>query len=158
MTYSRRVEIRMWDDEKFRRLSPLQPCGQGLWIYLLIGPHTGPVPGLFRAGRAAMAEELGWSLECFDKAFQEISSRGMAEADFDARLIWLPNAIKYNRPKNPHMVRAWRRQLESLSDCNLKFRAINVLRETLRTIDPSYLAAFVEIVGEAPRGTTGGQP
>ncbi|MCE4343948.1 hypothetical protein ABQW67_19700 [Xanthomonas hortorum] len=62
----RKVEVRTWGDEKFRALSPMPPSGQGLWLYLITGPHTGPIPGLFRAGRAAMAEELEWEMEAFD--------------------------------------------------------------------------------------------
>jgi hypothetical protein len=89
----RKVEVRTWGDEKFRALSPIQPSGQALWLFLITGPHTGPIPGLFRAGRAAMAEELDWELEAFDKAFGEVSDKGMVKADFKARVMWVPNAI-----------------------------------------------------------------
>ena len=40
----RKIEVRMWGDEKFRMLSPLPPSGQSLWLFLLTGPHTGPIP------------------------------------------------------------------------------------------------------------------
>jgi hypothetical protein len=40
----RKVKITMWDDPKFRALSPLPASGQSLFIYLL----TGPSPGLYR--------------------------------------------------------------------------------------------------------------
>ena len=53
----RKVEVRTWGDEKFRGLSAMPACGQGLWLYLITGPHTGPIPGLFRAGRAGMARK-----------------------------------------------------------------------------------------------------
>ena len=82
MSRYRKIEVKTWSDKQFRSLSPMQPSGQGLWFFLLTGPHTGPIPGLFRAGRAAMAEELGWDDEGFDKAFLEVLSKGMAEANF----------------------------------------------------------------------------
>ena len=44
----------MWGDKSFRELSAPQPCGQALWIYLLTGPHTTPLPGLFMAGEAGL--------------------------------------------------------------------------------------------------------
>ena|SRR5215472_4745969 len=97
----RKIEVRMWGDKKFRALSPLPPSGQALWFFLLTGPHTGPIPGLLKSGRAAMAEELGWQQEAFDKAFQEVFSLGMAIADWQARLVWIPNAIKCNLPQSP---------------------------------------------------------
>src|SRR6516162_7361559 len=55
----RRVSTRMWGDEKFRRLSAPKPNGRSLWLLLVTGPQTSPVPGLFHAGQAALAEELG---------------------------------------------------------------------------------------------------
>lgn len=105
MSRYRKIEVRTWADERFRSLSPMPPSGQGLWFFLLTGPHTGPIPGLFRAGRLAMAEELGWEAEAFDEAFREVSQQGMAKADFKARLVWLPKALKHNKPESPNVVR-----------------------------------------------------
>lgn len=109
MSRYRKIETRTWADEKFMRLTPMQPSGQCLWFYLLTGPHTGPVPGLFRAGRAAMADDLDWPLEAFDAAFEELLREGMVRADFKAKLVWLPNAIKYNKPESPNVVKSWGR-------------------------------------------------
>jgi hypothetical protein len=78
----RRITVRMWGDAKFRELSPLPPSGQSLWMVLLTGEQTDIIPGLFRIGEAAFAEQLGWSLEAFRKAFQEVSAKGMVEADW----------------------------------------------------------------------------
>ena len=144
MSRYRKIEVRTWSDERFRCLSSMPPSGQGLWFFLLTGPHTGPIPGLFRAGRAAMAEELGWELEAFDEAFQEVSQNGMAKADFKARLVWLPNALKHNKPESPNVVRSWRVELDLLPECDLKRQAIAFIRETLKTIGPAYVSAFDE--------------
>ena len=72
MSRYRKIEVKTWSDEQFRQLSPMPPSGQGLWFFLLTGPHTGPIPGLFRAGRAALAEELGWDEEGFDEMDKRI--------------------------------------------------------------------------------------
>ena len=77
-------------------LSPIKPSGQG---FLLTMPQTGPITGLFRAGRATLADELGWTVRQFDKAFKELKKRGMAKADFSSRLVWLPNALKHDKPE-----------------------------------------------------------
>jgi len=148
MSRYRKIEVRTWADERFRRLSPILPSGQGLWFFLLTGPHTGPIPGLFRAGRAAMAEELDWDIEAFDKAFQEVFENGMAKADFKARLVWLPNALKHNKPESPNVVRSWRVELDLLPECDLKNEAIAHIREALEFIGPSYVQAFDEILCE----------
>jgi hypothetical protein len=152
MSRYRKIEVRTWADERFRSLSPMPPSGQGLWFFLLTGPHTGPIPGLFRAGRAAMAEELDWSLESFDKAFQEVFGNGMAKADFKARLVWLPNALKHNKPESPNVVRSWRVELDLLPECDLKNEAIAKIREMLETVGESYVAAFDEVLsGDKPK-------
>lgn len=146
MSRYRKIEVRTWADERFRRLSPIQPSGQGLWFFLLTGPHTGPIPGLFRAGRAAIAEELDWDVEAFDKAFQEVIENGMAKADFKARLVWLPNALKHNKPESPNVVRSWRVELDLLPECDLKNEALSHIREILESIGPSYVQAFDEVL------------
>lgn len=145
----RKVEVRTWGDEKFRSLSALPPCGQGLWLFLITGPHTGPIPGLFRAGRAAMAEELDWELEAFDKAFQEVFQQGMVKADFKARVMWVPNAIKHNRPESPNVVKSWAAEFDLIPECDLKREALEHLRASVYALGESFGRAFDETFGKA---------
>ena len=140
-----KVEVRTWGDEKFRKLSPMPPCGQGLWLYLMTGPHTNSIPGLFRAGRAALAEELGWSLEAFDEAFAEVSREGMAKADWGNRVVWIPKAIKHNKPENPNVVTSWRGELEIVPECDLKDEAMLCLREAMSAMSPAFSGAFAAL-------------
>ena len=145
MSRYRKIEVRTWSDEKFRALSAIPPSGKGLWFFLLTGPHTTAIPGLFRAGRAAMAEELDWELEAFDEAFREVSEQGMAKADFKAKLVWLPKAVRHNKPESPNVVRGWRVELDLLPECDLKREAIEGIREALREVGSSYVEAFDEL-------------
>ena len=140
----RKVEVRTWGDEKFRNLSPMPPCGQGLWLFLITGPHTGPIPGLFRAGRAAMAEELGWEIEAFDKAFQEAFQQGMVKADFKARVVWIPNAIKHNRPESPNVVKSWATEFDLIPECDLKREAYEALKASIHALGEAFGKAFDE--------------
>jgi len=154
----RKIEVRTWSDEKFRALSPMPPSGQGLWFFLLTGPHTGPIPGLFRAGRAAMAEELGWPPEAFDEAFAEVSSHGMAKADFVARLVWLPNAIKHNKPESPNVVKSWSTEFDLLPECPLKQEAMDALKAFVCALGPGFSGAFMgafESPGKPSRKASG---
>jgi len=144
----RKVEVRTWGDEKFRNLSPIPPCGQGLWLFLITGPHTGPIPGLFRAGRAAMAEELDWDLEAFDKAFQEAFQQGMVKADFKARVMWVPNAIKHNRPESPNVVKSWAAEFDLIPECDLKREAYEALKASIHALGESFGKAFEETFGK----------
>lgn len=145
----RKVEVRTWGDEKFRKLSKMPACGQGLWLFLITGPHTCPIPGLFRAGRAAMAEELDWDLEDFDKAFQEVFHQGMVEADFKARVVWVPKAIKHNKPESPNVVKSWAAEFDLIPECDLKRKALEHLRASVHALGESFGKAFDETFGKA---------
>ncbi|MCE3269681.1 MAG: hypothetical protein K0S57_78 [Ramlibacter sp.] len=138
----RKVEVRTWGDAKFRALSPIPPCGQGLWLFLITGPHTGPIPGLFRAGRAAMAEELGWETKDFDEAFREAFEQGMVEADFKARVMWIPKAILHNKPESPNVVKSWAAEFNLIPECDLKWKAFEALKASIHALGEAYGEAF----------------
>lgn len=138
----RRVEVRTWGDEKFNRLSRIPPSGQSLWLFLLTGPHTGSLPGLFRAGRLSMSEDLEWLPERFDESFEELSREGMAKADWKARVVWIPNAIKHNPPANPNVVKSWKQQFDLIPECPLKLEAWETLSKAVRPMGEGFAGAF----------------
>src|SRR6187402_44003 len=127
----RRTSVRMYFDERFRRLSPLLPSGQSLWIYLITGPHTGPIPGVFQAGRAALAEALEWEQKAFDKAFDEVLREGLIEFDPKTRLCFILNALRHNVPPNPNVVKSWRAHWLLLPECAMRDRIYDHLSATL---------------------------
>lgn len=132
----------------------MPPSGQGLWIYLLTNPNSSPLPGLFRAGRLQLAEELGWEIEDFDRCAGEILSAGMAFADWRSRVIYLPNAIAYNEPENPNVVAAWRAALEEIPACELRDRAAAAIEAYLSRMGETWLCAWTL---SARRGASGPQ-
>jgi hypothetical protein len=138
----RKVHIRMWNDEKFKLLSRAQPNAQTLWCYLLTGPHTTIVPGLFQAGEAQLAERLEWHLTAFRRCFAEIADQGMAVAEWSAHLVWLPNGLEYGEPDNPNVAKGWGFSLDELPECHLRSVAINAIRAFLRPLEKGLLAAF----------------
>jgi hypothetical protein len=134
----------MYGDEKFRRLSRPQPNAQTLWLYLITGDHTTSVPGLFIAGEAQLSEALGWPLVGFRKAWNEIEAAGMAHADWDARVVWLPNAVVHNEPENPNVVRGWRCYLDEIPACALKTKALAHLHQHLTGLGEGFAKPFRE--------------
>lgn len=95
-----------------------------MWVELICGEHTSIVPGLLAVGRAALAETLGWSIEDFDRVWMEIAARGMAFADWAARLIWLPRAVHHNQPESPSVVKGWAAAWVEFPECDLLDRAL----------------------------------
>ncbi len=142
MSRYRKIAVKMYGDEKFRCLSRPQPNGQSLFTYLLTGPQTGCIPGLYRAGEAQLAEELDWPLEGFREAFREVSSKALAKVDWKARLVWIPNAIKYNNPESPNVVKSWAKEFIELPDCDLKYQAAQLLKVYLEGMGKAFAEAF----------------
>lgn len=144
----RRISTRLWGDERFCALSKPKPNGQSLWIFLLTGPHTGPVPGLFSAGEAALAEVLGWPLAAFRRCWRELEQRGLVHADWRARVVWLPNAVRHNSPESPNVVRSWRAAIDDIPESALKGDALQSLQAFAEGLGEPYAKAFAEASGE----------
>ena len=144
MARYRKIDTRMWADARFRVLSSPPPSGKYLWIALLTGPYTTNLPGLFRVGEMALAEELGWTLEGLREGFAELFREGLAKADWNARVVWIPNAIKYNPPDNPNVVKGWRDSWDEVPECALKAEAFHRLRTFTEGLGEGFAKAFVE--------------
>ena len=144
-----KVSRRIWRDEKFRRMTPLQPSGQALFLWLLCCPMLDCLPGLIPLGEAAIAEELGWSLEAFREAFGEAFREGLVEADWKARLVWVPNALKHNRPESPNVVRSWSSAWDLMPECELKDRAFQEFRAFTEGLGKAFAEAFTKDLPES---------
>jgi hypothetical protein len=157
----RRIEVRTWGDEKFRALSPMPPSGQGLWLYLVAGPFTSPIPGLFSAGPAAMAEDLGWSPEAFADAMSEAIALGMVRVNTGAKLVWLPNAIRHNPPGSLNVVKSWGAEFNLLPECDLKREAFEALKVSIHALGKAFGDAFDKSWAKPsakPSGKASGMP
>ncbi|WP_145956303.1 hypothetical protein [Burkholderia pseudomallei] len=152
------VETRMWTDEKFIKLSRIPPCGQGLWVYLLTGPHTRQphmVPGVYLVSRAALAEALQWSLDEFDEIFSQIFGRKMAVADWDNHILWLPNALRRHSPRSPKNVLGWRTGWSLIPDCPLKRRIYRAVKSAIFGRGVAFQEAFEQAVTPVGHGVAG---
>lgn len=152
MSRYRKIDVRIHNDQAFRALSKPQPNGQSLFLFCLVGPFTTNIPGLFSAGEAAMAERLGWSLEGFREAFREASGeafekgcrKALVQADWEAHLVWIPNAIKYNIPESPNVIKGWRDAWDELPECELKTQAYQRFQAFLEAFSKAFAKAFEE--------------
>jgi hypothetical protein len=138
----RQIQVRMHSDRKFMALSDPPPCGKYLWYYLLSGPHTGIIPGVSVAGEAQLAEALKWSLEGFRESFRECAEKDIVMADWKARVLFVPNALRHNPPQNPNVVKSWRDAWEEVPECELKSLIFLRIRSFLSTLGEEYARAF----------------
>lgn len=162
----RKIEQRTWSDEKYLALSRPLPNARDLWIHLMAGPYTTSLPGLLHVGQLALAEDLEWlpeqlpepfreqflerfgvrSPEPFLEAFAELEKSGMAKANWSKRIIYLPNAARYNLPANPNVVKGWKVHWDLLPQCPLKDEAFQGLRNALQA-KPKCLKEFDRTFG-----------
>ena len=140
----RKVYTCLWSDSKYRSLSKPQPNGQFLWLYLLTGDRTTIIPGLIPIGEGGLADALNWPIIGVRKAWKEIAQNEMAQADWSASLIFIPNAIRYNDPSNPNIVIGWHDAWINLPDCGLKGIAYTFLKEYLEGKPKAFVKAFME--------------
>lgn len=143
------LETRVWTDEKFVKLSRIPPCGQGLWLYLLTGPHTAQtrtVPGVYVVSRAAIAEALQWQNDEFDAVFSPIFRHKMAIADWEHQILWLPNALRRHMPRSPHNVLSWRAGWDLIPECPLKRRIYDAIKPLIFARGEAFAKAFNDAI------------
>lgn len=137
----KKIAVRMWNDEKFLRLSPAPPNGQTLWSFLLTNDLI-VVPGCIVAGEATLADVLRWPLKGFREAFREVLREGLAKADFERRFIWIPNALRYDPPQSPNVSKHWAKCWDDLPDCELKYEAFQHFKAFHEGLGGAFMKAF----------------
>ena len=147
MARYRKIDTRVWNDEKFRGLSDK---GKLAFFFVLTHPHMTAI-GAMRASIPGLACELGWSEKAFREAFQEALSKGMAAHDEKACLVWLPNFLKYNKPESPNVVKSWDSALDLLPECDLKNKVIQYVKAFLEALPKAFREALPEAFREAFR-------
>lgn len=145
----RRISVRFWTDERVRKLTPLAPSGQALWLYLLSGPHTSAIPGVFVCGRAALAEALDWDLEAFDACLAQLTREGLVRFDKASRLWFIPNALRHNPPANPNVVTGWRNVWMLLPEGEVLDQIGTTMLATLQALSKPCAEAFAKVLGKA---------
>lgn len=145
----RKIDPRMWGDEKFRALSKPKPNAQTLWQYLLTGPHTNGCPGLYNVGPMALAESLGWELKDFMKVFREVLDKGMVKADFKTHVILIPKALKYDSPENPNVLKKWAKDFDEIPECELKNEYYHIIKDFIKDFGELFNEVFQKDFGKS---------
>lgn len=130
MSY-RKVDTRLWDDE---RVAPLSALAKLTWLCLLTGPHTTGLPGLYSCGLATLSESMREGIDTVSKAVADLVATGMIQFNPTVRVVRVPNAPRYNPCANEKVLKGWFALWKSIPDCAEKFSHIERLRDSL---DPS---------------------
>ena len=115
MARYRKIDVRMWNDRKFRELSD---NGKLAFILLLTHPDTTQI-GTIRTRVSNLADELGWQRDAMSHAIQEVTLNGMIDADEKAGLMVINNFLKYNAPSSPNAFKSWCELIDLMPECDL---------------------------------------
>jgi hypothetical protein len=143
MARYRKIETRIWNDEKFHALSDRAKL---VFLLILTHPHMTSL-GAMRATIPGMASELGWTEKAFREAFTEVFRKALVEHDEKACFVALPRFLRYNRPESPNVVKSWADAVDLLPECNLK----TVLLQRVKDFAEAFGEAFAKALPEAFR-------
>lgn len=102
-----------WDDDK---LANAAPATRLLALFLITGRPATVLPGLVNLGIGGLSEAVRMTRKQTAAALADLVKIGFAEVDEVARLIRIPNALKYQASANPNVWRGWFRRLCAFPD------------------------------------------
>lgn len=123
----RKVECRIWDDEKFRSWSR---DGKLVFLFLLTHPSMTSIGGM-RTTMAGLAAEIGMTEKEWREALSEPLRNGCVMVSEPDHYLYLPNFLRYNPPENLNVAKGWANAMNSLPDCLMKTDHLQRVRESL---------------------------
>ena len=141
------ISQRTWNSQGFRGLSD---DAKLLWLFFLTGPIRTPLPGIYNIGAGGCLDYLRWEPKKFQDAWDELEGLGMAVADWDINVLYLPNWSQHNRPPNSSNVLKGRlKLLGNIPDCDLKALYISQLKNLCEELGETFEESFREWFGES---------
>jgi DnaA N-terminal domain len=114
MARYRKIDTRIWNDEKFRAFSD---DAQLAFFFVLTHPSMTAL-GAMRGTIAGLAAEKGWQAGRFADAIRDGIREGMLEVNEKACFIAARNFLRYNQPEGPNSVsKAWVEALDLIPEC-----------------------------------------
>jgi len=152
----RKVSTQLYADARFAALSSPKPNGKTLWMYLLTGPHTTNIPGLFSVSRETLAGNLGWSVKDLTRVWKEFEAVDegheyrMVMADWSKNLVFVPKAVAHNGVGSFNAVQGWRAQWNNLVECELKLEAWEAILAGFQAVGNDECAAAFAVCCKRP--------
>jgi hypothetical protein len=141
----RRVHPAIWDDLDFVEANDFDRV---LYFLLLTGPQVSALPGLQHEGFGALAERLRRPLDMVLAGFERLAVTGFAFYDERTRVVWVPNAPRYNEAGSPNHIRAWWNRWSEFPKCKFKIQHIPNLRRHAQLERSTHLEAWNATFGK----------
>lgn len=124
----RKIDPRLWDDENFVELTTVEKL---LWLYLLTGPHTTSLPGLWIVGIGELVDGLRLPEKSIRAGLDKLQAMRRLVLNPRLRLVRVPNAPRYNRPDNARVLKSWFRMWSDIPECQQKYDHLESLRASV---------------------------
>jgi hypothetical protein len=140
MSHYRKIDVRIWNDEKFNRLTIQAKMA---FFFVLTHPNMTSV-GAMRGTIEGLSSEL----EVIPEAFAEVLEEGLVLAYPESKIIVAKNFLKYNKPESPNVIRAWGKAFEMLPECNAKKELFLKVKGLVQGYGEGFKKAFSETFAE----------
>lgn len=97
-----KVEVKIWNDEKFVTLSPSQKF---LHLYLLTSPHSN-LAGIYTIKKGYICEDIQADIKDLDKDLERLLDMGLIRYDIATSIVYIPNFLKHNPITNPNQLKS----------------------------------------------------
>ena len=155
MAFWRKIDTRIWADQKFRGLTDQ---GKLLFLYILTHPNQTCL-GAMRATLDGLSAELGWEGGATRGATSALVENGMLVVDEFAHYVGAPHWFKYNPPERPlGLEKLWTGALDRVPECPAKIEQIVRAIECLDGLSEKMQTAIGGGTRRAMVGATRGQP
>lgn len=121
-----KIESRIWNDERFVQLTPMQ---QRLFLYILTSPH-GNLIGIYVLKKGYIIEDLKVLSKDLERDLKAVLKTGMVDYDERLGVVWIKNFLKHNQLTNPNQKKAVPKILIELPKSHLIQEFINVYEST----------------------------
>ena len=147
MARYRKIDIRIWNDRKFRALDDKAKLA---FFLVLTHPDTNQL-GMLRSRSPSLAMELGWHPDDMSDAIKTLCRMGMLMVDDMAGFVFIPNFLKYNPPNGPNAVKGWGGLLDQMPECDLLNHAISCLKPFIDGLSDGLRNVIPDDIQDAPR-------
>lgn len=140
MARYRKVDVRIWNDEKFRALTVEAKL---IFLHILTHPNMTGL-GALRATPGGLADELGISRRRYNRHFRLLLYNVGAKLDPGSALVWLQHWFRYNQPENQNSLKAILKAYDYLPECTIKKEVLTSLQNLLRQMPQTFRDIFNE--------------
>ena len=96
------ISEHIWGDLRFAELPDIERV---LFLFIISGPHSSRLPGLWVIQSEDMAKRIGATVSHAVRAVRRLSESGLLSYNRNVEVVHVPGAIR--RPGNPRVLRAW---------------------------------------------------